>query len=99
MQQPGSVTLRIAGSADGAELLRLAQLDSRPLPPGPHLIAERDGRADAALSLASGETVADPFRPTADLCELLHRHAKTAAAPLDASHSAALRKPPILKAA
>jgi hypothetical protein len=75
MKQPESVTLRIAGSADDAALRRVAQLDSRPLPPTPHLIAERDGRVDAALSLASGETVADPFRPTAELCDLLRRHA------------------------
>ena len=58
-----------------AALERLAGLDSRPLPPGPHLVAERDGRTDAALSLSTGELIADPFRRTAELRELLRCHA------------------------
>jgi hypothetical protein len=69
------ITLRLAVDADGAALDRLAQLDSRPLPPGPHLLGERDGRIEAAISLATGEVVADPFRRTAELCELLSCHA------------------------
>jgi hypothetical protein len=69
------VTLRLASDADLAALDRLAQLDSRPLPQGPHLLAERDGRAEAAISLATGELVADPFRRTAELCQLLRCHA------------------------
>ena len=68
------VILRRALPADLVALERLAQLDSRALPSGPHLVAERDGRIDAALSLSSGEQIADPFRRTAELCELL-RHA------------------------
>jgi hypothetical protein len=72
-EQP--VTLRLASVTDGAALDRLAQLDSRPLPPGPHLLGERDGRIQAAISLATGELVADPFRRTAELCELLRCHA------------------------
>jgi hypothetical protein len=66
-----AVTLRIAGAADAPALERLAQLDTRALPPGPHLVAEREGRIDAALSLSSGELVADPFRRTAELGALL----------------------------
>jgi hypothetical protein len=69
------VTLRLATLADGAALARLAQLDSSPLPPGPHLLGERDGRIQAAISLATGELIADPFRRTAELCELLRCHA------------------------
>ena len=69
------VTLRLATDSDGAALERLAQRDCRPLPPGPHLVAERDGRIEAVISLASAETVADPFRRTAELCELLRCHA------------------------
>lgn len=68
------VTLRLATSADSAELLRLAELDTRDLPPGPHLVAAREGRLDAAISLSSGAIVANPFERTAELCELL-RHA------------------------
>jgi hypothetical protein len=85
-----SVTLRRATPADLAALERLAQLDSRRLPPAPQLVAERAGRIDAALSLSSGELIADPFRRTAELCELLRRAAAVdlqgepaAAAPLE----------------
>jgi hypothetical protein len=69
------VTLRLATDSDGAVLVRLAQRDCRPLPPGPHLVAQRDGRIEAAIALASAEIVADPFRRTAELCELLRCHA------------------------
>jgi hypothetical protein len=70
-----AVTLRNAIPEDVRPLERLAQLDSSPLPPGPHLVAERDGRIDAALSLSSGELIADPFRRTAELRQLLRCHA------------------------
>jgi len=69
------LTLRLAAGDDGVALDRLAQLDSRPLPPGPHLLGERDGRLEAAISLATGQLVADPFRRTAEVCELLRCYA------------------------
>ena len=69
------VTLRLATDSDCAALERLAQRDCRPLPAGPHLVAERDGRIEAVISLATAETVADPFRRTTELCELLRCHA------------------------
>jgi hypothetical protein len=69
------VTLHLACDRDRSALTRLAQLDSRRLPPGPHLVAIRAGRIDAAISLTTGEIVADPFRHTAELCELLRLHA------------------------
>jgi hypothetical protein len=75
MLETGPVTLRLADGDDGPALRRLAQLDSRPPSPGPHLVAEREGRIDAALSLSRGDLVADPFRRTAELGELLRRHA------------------------
>jgi hypothetical protein len=70
-----AVTLRLAEEGDTLALHRLAQLDSRPLPPPPFLVAERDGQIDAALSLVTHEVVADPFRRTAELCQLLSCHA------------------------
>ena len=69
------VTLRLAGEEDEAAVARLAQLDSRPVPAPPLLVAERAGRIDAAVSLAGGDAVADPFRRTAELVELLQCHA------------------------
>jgi hypothetical protein len=67
--------LRLADEDDVAAVERLAELDSCLLPPGPYLVAERDRRIDAAISLATGQLVADPFRRTAELCELLRCHA------------------------
>jgi hypothetical protein len=70
------ITLELATTpADAAALERLAQLDSQALPAGPHLIARRDGAIAAALSLATGELIADPFQRTAELRELLRCHA------------------------
>jgi hypothetical protein len=69
------VTLRLADEGDLAGLERLAELDSSPLPPGPYLVAERDRRIEAAISLATGDLLADPFRRTAEICELLRCHA------------------------
>jgi hypothetical protein len=73
-----SVTLRLAAASDASALERLAQLESRRrLPPGPHLVAIRDGRVDAAISLSTREVIADPFQRTAELCELLRCHARS----------------------
>ncbi|HET8592245.1 MAG TPA: hypothetical protein VFL56_01160, partial [Solirubrobacterales bacterium] len=68
------VTLRLADAADLPALERLAELDSRALPPGPHLLGEREQGIEAAVSLSTGELVADPFRRTAELGELLRCH-------------------------
>jgi hypothetical protein len=70
-----SVCLRLAMEADGPDLRRLAQLDSCRVAPGAHLVAERQGRIDAALALSSGAVMADPFRHTEALGELLRLHA------------------------
>jgi hypothetical protein len=67
----GSVAIRRARDTDLADVERLAALESRPVPSGPMLVAERDGRILAALATGTGETVADPFQPTADLVSLL----------------------------
>lgn len=66
-----SITLRLADHGDAASLRTLAERDSAALPPGPHLVAERRGEIEAAISLTTSETVADPFKRTAELCELL----------------------------
>jgi hypothetical protein len=65
------VTIRVAGPADDEALARLAELDSRPAPGGYVLVAEVGGELRAAVSVAGGETVADPFHPTAALTSLL----------------------------
>jgi hypothetical protein len=67
----GPVTIRAARAVDGAALRRIAQRDSRAIPNGELLIAEVNGEAQAAIALATGEVIADPFRPTAELVRML----------------------------
>jgi hypothetical protein len=68
---PPSVLIRAARGSDGPALARLAALDSAAVPPGELLVAESDGAIVAARAVGSGATIADPFRPTADVVALL----------------------------
>jgi hypothetical protein len=73
---PETVVIRPAqGIEDTVALRSLAELDSKKIADGPALLAEVDGEARAALSLADGRIVADPFHPTADLATLLRARA------------------------
>lgn len=75
-----AVTIRQAFPDDALALLGLAALDSaRPLAE-PVLVAEVEGELRAALSLHDGAVVADPFRRTAALIELLGARAAQIAA-------------------
>jgi hypothetical protein len=71
VQIAGSVTIRRSTAADRMALERLAALDSAPAPVGDVLLAEVGDEAVAAIALTGGATIADPFRPTAELVELL----------------------------
>jgi hypothetical protein len=73
---PSQVTLRFAFPDDVESLARLAALDSADPPVGTVLLAEVEGELHAALSLADGRVVADPFQPTAELLELLRARAR-----------------------
>jgi hypothetical protein len=66
-----TVLIRAARGSDGVALGRLAALDSAQVPVGELLVAETDGALVAAHAPATGATIADPFRPTAQLVELL----------------------------
>jgi hypothetical protein len=72
------ITIRPGYAADDAALIRLASLDSAAVPAQPLLVAEVDGELSAALSLRDGASIADPFRPTAEIVALLRAHAATA---------------------
>lgn len=77
LSSPG-VTIRPAFPDDAPALARLAALDSQRLPLGPLLLAEIDGEPWAAIALTSSpptRIIADPFRPTAALVDLLRRRA------------------------
>jgi hypothetical protein len=71
-----AVVIRRAAEADQPSLAKLAALDSaRPLR-GETLVALVDGEPWAALSLADGRIVADPFRRSASAVELLRVRAR-----------------------
>ena len=69
------VVIRRLAPDDSSAVRRLAQLDSSPLPEGPLLGAEVEGRLLAAISLTSGESVADPFARSEELRALLELRA------------------------
>jgi hypothetical protein len=69
------VTIRRLGNGDLRALRRLAQLDSHPSLEGPVLGAEIEGRLLAAISLTTGDSVADPFSRTGELRALLELRA------------------------
>ena len=61
---------------DATALRRLADLDSRSLPSGAFLLAEVSDELVAAVPLdGNDESISDPFKPTADIVELLELHA------------------------
>jgi hypothetical protein len=66
-----TVVIRAARGSDGESLRRLAALDSARVPSGDVLVAEAEGAVVAAHSPATGATIADPFRRTAEVVELL----------------------------
>jgi hypothetical protein len=70
-----SITLRGASRDDHTALCRLAALDSASLPPAPLMMGEVDGKLRAAVSIADGTAIADPFYPTAHIVALLRTHA------------------------
>jgi hypothetical protein len=71
-----AVTVRFAAPDDARELERIADLDSASLPANPLLIGERAGEPIAALSLADGAVVANPFVASADVVALLRLRAR-----------------------
>ncbi len=68
-----TITIRRLGvtEADHAALARLAELDSNHRLEGPVLGAEVEGRILAAISIETGEVVADPFSRTSELRAML----------------------------
>jgi hypothetical protein len=83
-----SITLRVASRDDHEVLFRLAALDSARALRGEALLACVDGAPRAALGLADGRVVADPFHHSDDLVDLLRLRA-TALAPRQGPRRAA----------
>lgn len=87
-------TIRRARDQDAYALGRLAQLDSGLYDGGPALLAESGGELLAAVPLGGGRSLADPFRPTAEVVALLELRAAQLAgvSPTEPSRPARLRR-------
>jgi len=70
-----NLTIRYATTADQFAVRRLAVLDSASPPTGDVLLAEVGNELWAALSIDTGVAVADPFRPSGDMVDLLRLRA------------------------
>jgi hypothetical protein len=70
------ITVRMAVPADSSRLRTLAALDSARLPEGELIVAESGGHIVAALPLAGGAAIADPFHRTAALVQMLELRAR-----------------------
>ena len=71
-----TLTIRRASGSDEIALHELAELDSARAPRGEVLVAQVGSELWAAVEVESGAAVADPFRPSADLVELLRFRAE-----------------------
>lgn len=69
------ITVRAADHTDSRALLELAALDSAQVPAGALVLAESDGEIVAAVPVDGGRAIADPFRGTAMLVEMLELRA------------------------
>ena len=85
--ETSQIVIRASSPADCIALWSLAALDSALVPTSPLLVAEADGQVVAATSLESGETIADPFRRTAEAVALLRLRASQFARELSGSRS------------
>jgi hypothetical protein len=70
------VTIRRLGGDEETEVSKLAERDSAHRPAGELLGAEVGGRLMAAISLAGGDVIADPFQPTREIVDVLRLRAR-----------------------
>jgi hypothetical protein len=82
-----AITIRHSTPADQPRVIALAELDSRTAPEGQALLAEVGGELRAAVGIADGVAIADPFVPTEDIVRLLSVRAEQERQALEAGHS------------
>ena len=70
-----NITIRRATADDQVAVRRLAVLDSAFPPTGDVLLGEIGDELWAAVSVDTGHAIADPFRPSRDVVELLRLRA------------------------
>ena len=87
MVSTDSISIRPFTDSDARAVRAVAQRDSSTVPAGMLLVAEVGGPVRAALSLDTGDVVADPFALSAKLVDLLRARARqlTCAAAADCS--------------
>jgi len=71
-----ALTIRRATATDAFALRRLAAIDSAAPPTGDVLLAEMGNELWAAVAVDDGAAIADPFRPSGDLVDLLRFRAE-----------------------
>jgi hypothetical protein len=76
-----TVTIRWATPADARSLEILAQLDEAPVPPAPLVLAFVGDELWAAFSPSSGQTISDPFRPSAQVVDLVRERGRQLTVP------------------
>jgi hypothetical protein len=69
------ITIRLASPAQADQVRRIAERDSARVPSGDLLVAVVGDEVRAAVSIGSGEAVADPFQRTDGLVSLLSERA------------------------
>jgi hypothetical protein len=70
--EPETITIRPLREDDVAAVELLAELEERPVPPGPLLLAGVEGTVEAAIGIEGCETIANPFSESAGAVSLLH---------------------------
>jgi hypothetical protein len=75
MRDRNEIEIRLLGLQDGAAVARLAELDTAEVPAAPVIGGIVEGQLVAARSLATGDSIADPFRHTAEVRALLAERA------------------------
>jgi hypothetical protein len=75
-QDQDHMTIRMLSEDDRADVVRISQRDTSDVPDGHLLGAVIGDRLVAAISLASGQVVADPFVPSDGARSILELRAK-----------------------
>jgi hypothetical protein len=84
------IELRLCKSADDFALDQLGELSEQPVPAGRLVVAIVDGRLVAALPVAGGPALRDPFVRTAHLLRLLELRAEQLREPVQPTRTARL---------
>lgn len=82
------IRIRAAHDSDMPEIARVAGRDTHELPAKPLMVATVGEQVRAAISLADGTHVADPFHHTSELVAMLRIRADA----VQASHNGVARK-------